>query len=110
MDMVIRRFEIWSINLDPTVGSEIHKTRPCVIVSPDEANKFLDTIVALPLTSTIRFYPTRIDCKFKNKKGQIAVDQVRSLDKARLIKKLGLVDEPTCRKVCEVIAEYFAYK
>ncbi len=108
--MVIRRFEIWLTNLDPTLGSEIKKTRPCLIVSPDEANKYLNTIIAVPLTSTMRSYPTRINCLFKRKKGQIAVDQVRSLDKARLIKKIGTLDDATCRKVCEVLTEYFAYE
>ena len=109
MDVVIRRFEIWIANLDPALGSEIKKTRPCLVISPDEANKYLNTIVAIPLTNTLRSYPTRINCLFKKKKGQIAIDQVRSLDKQRLIKRLGTMDELTCRKVCNLLNEYFAY-
>ncbi len=108
--MVVKRFEIWLTNLDPTLGSEIKKARPCLVVSPDEANKYLSTIVAVPLTSTLHSYPTRINCLFKKKQGQIALDQVRSLDKIRLIKRMGVIDEITCRKVCEVLTEYFAYE
>ncbi len=85
--MVIGRFEVWLTSLDPALGSEIKKTRPCLVISPDEANKYLNTIVALPLTSTLRSYPTRVNCLFKKKKGQIAIDQVRSLDKKRLVRK-----------------------
>lgn len=108
--MVVRRFEIWLTNLDPALGSEIKKSRPCLVVSPDEANKYLDTIVILPLTSTLRSYPTRINCLFKKRKGQIAVDQVRSLDKTRLIKRMGTLDDPTSKKVCDVLTEYFSYE
>jgi len=107
--MVIKRFEIWLSNLDPAVGSEINKTRPCLVVSPDEANKYLNTIVALPLTSTMRSYPTRVNCVFKNKKGQIAIDQIRSLDKIRMIMKMGRLDDITCKKVYEILQEYFTY-
>lgn len=108
--MVVNRFEIWLTTLDPTQGSELQKTRPCLIVSPDVTNKTLNTVVALPLTSTLRSYPTRIDCSFKGKKGQVAIDQVRSLDKSRLVKKMGRLDETTCREICEVLQEYFAFE
>ncbi len=108
--MVIKRFEIWLANLDPTVGKEIKKTRPCLVLSPNEANRYLDTIVAVPLTSTLRSYPTRVDCLFKKKSGQLAIDQIRTLDKVRLVKKLGALEDSTCRKVCSVLLEYFAYE
>ena len=105
--MVIERFHIWLINLDPTVGTEIRKTRPCLIISPDESNKFLSTVIIIPLTSTIKRYPTRINCSFKGKKGQLATDQIRSLDKTRLIKKLGKLNDTVCRNVCALLLETF---
>ena len=108
--MVIRRFEVWLVNLDPTIGKEIKKTRPCLIISPDEANKYLDTIIGAPMTTTIRKYPTRINCVFQKKSGQIAIDQIRALDKIRLVKKLGSLKEQVCRDVCEKLKEYFAFE
>ncbi len=110
MDMVIVRFEIWLINLDPTIGSEIKKTRPCLIISPDEANKFLSTVIIIPLTSTLKKYPTRINCIFKGKKGQLATDQIRSIDKVRLIRKLGRLNDAVCRTVCNLLLETFSYE
>jgi mRNA interferase MazF len=107
MDMVVLRSEIWLINLDPTLGSEINKLRPCVVVSPDEANEHLQTVIAAPLTSTIRNYPSRISCIFKRKKGQIAVDQLRALDKSRFIKKAGQLDAATMQELLELIRVYF---
>ena len=108
--MVVLRFQIWLVNLDPTIGHEIKKIRPCLIVSPDEINKYLGTIIAAPFTTTIKHYPTRIDCRFKRKKGQIALDQIRTLDKERLIQKLGDLDEETSKKVCNVLVELFSYE
>jgi mRNA interferase MazF len=105
--MVVLRSEIWLINLDPTLGSEINKLRPCVVVSPDEANEHLQTVIAAPLTSTIRNYPSRISCIFKRKKGQIAVDQLRALDKSRFIKKAGQLDAATMQELLELIRVYF---
>ena len=105
--MVVLRSEIWLINLEPTLGSEMNKLRPCVVVSPDEANEHLNTVIAAPLTSTIRNYPSRISCVFKRKKGQIAVDQLRSLDKRRFIKKAGQLDDATMQELLELIREYF---
>ena len=107
--MVINRFEVWLVSLDPAIGAEIQKTRPCLVVSPNEANQFLDTVTILPLTSTVRNYPTRVNCMFKQKKGQLAIDQIRCVDKWRLVKKEGILDEPTCRTVCEVIVETFMF-
>ncbi len=107
--MVINRFDIWLINLDPTIGKEIKKTRPCLIISPDEANKYLNTVIGAPMTTTIRNYPTRVSCVFRRKKGEIAIDQIRALDAIRLVRKLGKLDEQTSKKVCETLSEYFSY-
>lgn len=107
--VAIKRFEVWLVGLNPTIGSEISKSRPCIVVSPDEANKYLHTVTVIPLTSTIRDYPTRVDCLFEDKKGQLAIDQIRSVDKVRLVKKLGTMDEETCKTLCNVMIEAFRY-
>lgn len=104
----ISRFDVWLIELDPTKGSEIRKTRPCFVVSPDSVNRYLNTITIVPLTSSIRNYPTRVNCVFQNKNGQAMVDQIRSLDKARLKKKLGVLERRYCKLICDTIVE--AYK
>jgi mRNA interferase MazF len=108
MDMV-KRFEIRNAELNPTIGSEINKIRPCLIVSPDETNKYLNTVVVVPLTSTLKPYPTRIDCHFQGKKGQLAIDQIRCLDKTRLRKKMGELDNETSKKFCAAIVETFRF-
>ena len=107
MEMVIRRFEVWLVNLEPTVGSEIAKTRPCLVVSPDVVNKYLNTVTIAAMTSAKKPYPTRIDCLFQKQQGQIALDQLRSVDKIRFIKKLGVLDKLTCRIVCDTLIEIF---
>ena len=107
---MVKRFEVWNIELNPTKGSEINKIRPCLIVSPNEINKFLNTIVIVPMTSTIKPYPTRLDCHFKDKPGQLVIDQIRSIDKSRLIEKLGTMDVNTCKNVCALIIETFKYQ
>lgn len=111
MDMVkkCKRFEIYLICLDPTIGKEIRKTRPCVIISPNEMNEHLDTVIIAPLTTTIRDYPTRIDLKFRGKKGQIVLDQVRTVDKRRLVQKLGTISEATSRVVTYTLVETFEF-
>lgn len=106
---MVNRFEVWNIELNPTVGHEMNKIRPCVVISPNEANKFLKTVIIVPLTSTIKNYPTRINCRFKGKQGQLAIDQIRSVDNTRLIKKLGLLDSDTSKKLCKTIAIMFEY-
>ena len=108
MDMV-KRFEIRNADLNPTIGSEINKIRPCLIVSPDESNKYLNTVVVVPLTSTVKPYPTRLDCHFQGKQGQLAVDQLRCIDKTRIGKKMGELDVETSIKVCSLIVETFRY-
>jgi len=107
--MVIRRTDIWMVSLDPTIGREIKKIRPCMIISPDEANKYLDTVMIAPLTSTVRHYPSRVNCTFNNKKGQIVIDQIRAVDKIRLVKKLGIIDEKTAVEVFTLLQAYFDY-
>ena len=92
MAMVVNRFDVYLINLDPTIGSEIQKTRPCLIISPDEMNRHIRTVIVAPMTTADKDYPTRVTCKIKNKKGQIVLDQIRTIDKTRLIKKVGAID------------------
>ena len=108
MGLVVRRFEVFLVNLNPTVGTEIQKTRPCVVISPDEMNRHIATVIVAPMTTKGRSYPTRVICEFDGKAGQIVLDQIRTVDKTRLIKKLGLVDADTQSKLLTVLAEMFA--
>lgn len=105
----IKRFEIWLVSLDPTIWSELQKTRPCLVVSSDELNEYLNTIIIAPLTSTTKNYPTRVECFFDWKNGEIVLDQIRTLDKTRFVKKLWILDEITSQKVCEVLGEMFEF-
>lgn len=106
MDMVTpRRFEV---HLAATIGSEIKKTRPCVVVSPDEANEALATVVVAPLTSTLRSYPTRVRVQFRGRNGEIAVDQLRALDQRRLVRKLGTISRDTQDRLTAKLLEFFA--
>ncbi|MBW2158072.1 MAG: type II toxin-antitoxin system PemK/MazF family toxin [Deltaproteobacteria bacterium] len=109
MGMVVNRFDVYLINLDPTVGFEIQKTRPCLIISPDEMNKYIRTVIVAPLTSAGKDYPTRVSCKFKKKRGQIVLDQIRTIDKARLIKKLDSIDPETQLEVISVLQRLFSF-
>ncbi|MDP1842633.1 MAG: type II toxin-antitoxin system PemK/MazF family toxin [Sediminibacterium sp.] len=109
MDMEVKRTEIWLVELNPTVGSEVKKSRPCIIISPDEANKYLNTVTIAPLTSTIKSYPSRVKCSFDGKEGQVAIDQVRTVDKLRLKKKLGTLDKRTGEKVFQTLQDYFSF-
>lgn len=104
----VRRFEVYLISLDPTKGSEIKKTRPGLIISPDEMNRHIRTVIIAPMTSTIKEYPTRVTTTFQNKKGQIVLDQIRAIDKSRLIKKLGSVSRSAEHKVLRILQEMFA--
>lgn len=106
--MVVSRFEVYLVNLDPTVGVEIKKTRPCVIVSPDEMNHHIRTVIVAPLTTEGQAYPTRVACRFKVKNGQVVLDRIRAVDQQRLIKKLGRLDNKTAAEVLEVLSEMFA--
>jgi mRNA interferase MazF len=109
MGMVVKRFDICLVNLDPTIGKEIKKTRPCLIISPDQSNMWLDTIIIIPLTSTLKNYPTRVKCIFQQKKGEIAVEQLRAIDTDRIIKKIGKLDISTSKKVCDLLQVMFAF-
>jgi mRNA interferase MazF len=106
--MVAERFDIFWVSLDPTIGSEIRKIRPAVVVSPDEMNRNLNTIIVAPLTSTFKKYPTRIEVSLENRKGQVALDQIRAIDKSRLGEKAGRVDERVCEKICDCLQQMFA--
>jgi mRNA interferase MazF len=108
MEMVAKRFEVYLVNLDPTIGRKIKKTRPCLVISPDEMNMHIDTIIVAPMTTKGHAYPTRISCKFQGKDGQIVLDQIRTVDKARLVKKLGKISSATQKIVLAVLAEMFA--
>ena len=106
MDMV-KRFDVYLVSLDPTKGSEIKKTRPCLIISPDEMNKGLNTVLIAPMTTALRHYPTRVKMTFQSKKGDIALDQIRAIDKERLIKKLGSIHPAAARNTLSVLQEMF---
>ena len=106
--MVVARFDVYLINLDPTVGSEIQKTRPCLVISPDEMNRFIRMVIVAPMTSKGMIYPTRVACKFQGKQGQIVLDQIRTVDKARLVKRLGKIGKETQAEVLAVLGEMFA--
>ncbi len=106
--MAINRFEVYLINLDPTVGSEIKKTRPCLVVSPDEINHNIRTVIVAPLTTKGQPYPTRVRCRFKGKDGQVVLDQIRTVDRSRLIRRLGKIDGKTAAAVLDVLQEMFA--
>jgi mRNA interferase MazF len=97
MAVVIKRFEVYLVNLDPTIGSEIRKTRPCVVVSPDEMNRNIATVIVAPMTTQQRGYPTRVACQFHRKKGEVVLDQIRTVDhRRRLVRKLGAIGPAHC--------------
>jgi mRNA interferase MazF len=108
MGMVAKRFDVFLVNLDPTIGNEIQKKRPCVIVSPDEMNRNISTVIIAPMTTKGREYPTRVICQFQNKDGQIVLDQIRTVDKSRLVKKIGQISQDEQREVLNILAEMFA--
>ena len=107
--MVVQRFDVFLVSLDPTVGSEIRKTRPCLIISPDEMNNHIRTVIIAPMTTVARNYPTRVSCTFQEKNGQIVLDQIRSIDKTRLVKKLGAIDSRAQLDVVSVLQRLFAF-
>jgi mRNA interferase MazF len=102
-----RRDEGWLVSLDPTLGSEIQKTRPALVVSPDEANEYLRTVIIAPMTRAERPYPTRVGVTFQNKRGQVALDQIRAIDRQRLVRKLGTAPSKTAQAVSAVLVEMF---
>jgi mRNA interferase MazF len=106
--MVVKRFDVYLVNLDPTIGSEIQKTRPCLVISPDEMNRFIKAVLVAPMTTKGTSYPTRVSCKFQRKQGQVVLDQIRTVDKTRLVRRLGKVDQQTQSEVLSVLSEMFA--
>ncbi|WP_375436090.1 type II toxin-antitoxin system PemK/MazF family toxin [uncultured Hymenobacter sp.] len=106
---VVVRFEVWLVDLDPTQGSEINKTRPCIIISPDEMNRYLRTVTIAALTSSQRDYPSRVDCHFQGQNGQVALDHIRSVDKTRLVRRLGVLPVATAQQVCDRLQEMFQF-
>lgn len=108
MGMVVKRFEVYLVSLDPTKGREIKKTRPCLIVSPNEMNEHISTVIIAPMTTRGHAYPTRVACAFQGKQGQIVLDQIRTVDKVRLVKRLGQVSTTTQKEVLALLAEMFA--
>jgi mRNA interferase MazF len=108
MAVVARRFDVYLINLDPTIGSEIKKTRPCIIVSPDEMNRHIATVIVAPMTTKGHDYPTRVSCRFRGKQGQVVLDQLRTVDKRRLVKRLGKINKDTQGGVLSILAEIFS--
>lgn len=103
-----KRFDVYLVALDPTLGGEIQKTRPCLVISPDEMNRFIRTVIVAPMTTKARAYPTRVDCTFQGKAGQIVLDQIRTVDKIRLAKRLGRIDKQTQARILQGLGELFA--
>jgi mRNA interferase MazF len=105
--MELKQYSVILVNLDPTIGSEIKKTRPCVILSPNEINRFLNTIIVAPMTTNLKKYPTRIAVEHNNKKGMVAIDQIRTIDKSRIIKKFDRLSKSEIQKCKDIIKETF---
>ena len=108
MGVVIKRFDVALVNLDPTIGSEIQKTRPCLVISPDQMNLHISTVIIAPMTTKGKAYPSRINCQFQGKNGQIVLDQIRTIDKTRLVKKLGRINQDEQKLVLDTLAKMFA--
>lgn len=100
--------EIWLESLDPTQGSEMRKTRPCLVISPDEMNRHLRTVLVAPMTTVQRPYPTRVSLTFHGKRGQVALDQIRAVDRQRLARKVGKISSATAQAVSTVLVEMFS--
>jgi mRNA interferase MazF len=105
MGMVINQYEVYLVDLDPTKGSEIQKKRPCLVISPNEMNHYINTVIIAPMTTKSHNYPTRVELKFKDKQGWIVLDQIRTIDKSRLIKKMGKTEKKTIVKVKNILRE-----
>jgi mRNA interferase MazF len=106
--VAVERSDVYLVNLDPTVGSEIKKTRPCVVISPDEMNRHLRTVIVAPLTSRGRLYPTRVRCLFDGQEGLVVLDQIRTVDVARLVRKVGRIEPPAMTAVLTALGRIFA--
>lgn len=108
MGMVVNRFDVYLVNLDPTIGTEIQKNLPRVVISPDEMNRHIATVIVAPMTLRGRPYPSRVRCRFEGKDGQVVLDQIRTVEKVRLTKKLGRVNRQTQEEILAMLAEMFA--
>ena len=108
MAVVVRRFEVYLVSLDPTVGSEIRKTRPCVVISPDEMNRHIRTVIVAPMTTQGQVYPTRVPCRFQGKSGYIVLDQIRTVDRSRLVRRLGKLTGSQAAATIEALGAMFA--
>jgi mRNA interferase MazF len=108
MGMVAKRFDVFLVKLDPTQGSEIQKTRPALIISPDEMNRHIQTVIIAPMTTKNRPYPTRIACHFQGQESQVVLDQIRTVDKSRLIKKMGRIHTKVQNNILQTLAQMFA--
>jgi|SRR5579862_4152142 len=108
MGVVARRFDVYLVNLDPTLGSEIQKTRPCVVVSPDEMNRHIAKVIIALMTMQGKPYPTRVPCQFQERAGHVVLDQLRTIDRVRLVKRLGRLSVEEQHKVLKTLAELFA--
>ena len=105
--MEVNRFEVFLVARDPTLGHEIKKTRPCTVISPDEMNHNIGTVIIAPMTTRGRDYPTRVNCTFQGVEGQVVLDQIRTVDKTRLVKKLGQLSPPVADRVLNILVEMF---
>ncbi len=108
MGMVVNRFDVFLVNLDPTIGREIQKTRPCLVISPNEINHHIATVIVAPMTTKGQTYPTRVTCQFQGQNGQIVLDQIRTVDKTRLVKLLGQISAEEQKTVLDILAQMFA--
>ena len=109
MAVVVKHFDVYLVGLDPTIGSEIQKTRPCLVISPDEMNKHIRTAIIAPMTSTGKDYPTRVSCTFRKKHGHIVLDQIRTIDKEHLVRRLGTIDSKAQLEVVSLLQKMFAF-
>ncbi|MEJ1967240.1 MAG: type II toxin-antitoxin system PemK/MazF family toxin [Rhizomicrobium sp.] len=103
------RFEIHLVALDPAVGAEMQKTRPCVVVSPDESNHRIRTVVIVPLTSEPKGFPGRIRLRFQNRDGEVGIDQLRAVDKSRLLRRIGTVKGDDARRISDALVDFFSF-
>lgn len=107
--VAVSRFDVVLVQLDPTVGREIQKTRPCIVVSPDVMNRHLDTVIVLPMTTKVKSFPMRLPITFQHRRGEIAVDQIRTVSLQRIVKKIGKINERSARDLCGKLTEMFEF-
>lgn len=103
--MVVGQYHVFLVNLDPTIGHEMKKLRPCLVISPDEMNEYIETVIIAPMTTRSRDYPTRVQLRFQNERGWIVLDQIRAVDRRRLVRRLGKIGSGTVASVKSVLSE-----